>query len=1467
MFPVLWRRSVYLGALFHPFRARTLQLDPLAAAFGRLRTRSAPKKQEKVALSEGQPTLPPTQGGRAHHWPCGTPAPPLVGCASASAMSDGKESPIDGPMLHTETGSAESGNAMPSFIPDELRAHILADHKEAEAPKQSGTELTNLRLDILREKMASRDQLHADAGDRAPDPSLRPALKRGPSLRLRREVSDGEVPPNSVKAHASGNEAKHRIAKSEHSDLTGHGHGGHHDGGPRWKYSILAGLILGIFMYVTCNVFGILLFEVDDRLQRFDMLGVFMALASFIFGGSVLAIHSQCRILISGPDINPILFLIEIALVISETIKPEDPNSEKQLLPTVLFTITFCTLLVSISFYVIGRFRLTKFVQFLPPAVVHGFLASVGVLIVKEAIVVATGFHWKTKYLAKMWTTWKSWKQILCSIAVGVPLYLLKRHHVIHPTVLIPVMLALPLLVFYLSLVGSDTTVNEARGSGWFFLELEWTYFYEDFSQLWPNIGSIHWGAFNAAQPIIWVMQVVVIMDTLVKLSSIESNLGQNMDLNREIELAGRANLIGFLTMSVPTYGLHLFTTLNYRTIHTTDDPVPGYIAIGLCVIFFFWGFPLVNYLPRFLCAGLIMYKGLTVLVANLWDTRRQLGKVKQLCVWGIVIIAYFQGLVLAVVIGVVLSSLIFVVQYAKRFDIKSKWNLRTYHSAVVRLLLERQKLEQFGERMLGLQLNGYLFFGSEIKIATLVEEHLVERSRLPQWEHVSHVVFDFESVDGMDSARTFRKIEDICNEFGAVVVWSSLTDKLRSKLEADGVSIDYAFPTFDEAVEFVEEAVLEAAQLVRSRWFVVPAMLKLHCLASHFVFAGHLEEILSETHVQKFCKKIRLDAGATVFRMGDELDKIWLLHQGKVALTVNSRSGGKVVEQRVSVLKTGVVSQTLPGMVCSESCRCLDSSTFLTIDKHQFQQFQDKYPFDVIKIMRLLIQDIAETKSQIEHKTDHAIADDEFLQRELEHEIEQPIGQSSRHKSQLMLQTVSNLARRRARSVHAVARADRGSAEVEAREAALDAKNSFDKKQKNPFLHQPSRLLTLARQKTKTDDEKVVPMAGSGDNKGPGRHRRSRDESFDDTSGDLSRVGSRADLKSLDVQKRTHVFAYVLSKQQRFTYRKIFRELSEPRKVWGGVSKDHVLAMSHLRHALLDLGFYVTLREIKTYKRRMGIPDRQQHLTLREFLRLMRLVSMAELTPILEDTYHRLYGRFARRAEEGLALDELHAMMRECYQQAFVPEDLDTMIDLWGDKKTRRMNYRQFVSMMAYSQMQNAIEREVEGRAFSLFSRGGRVIRWRGVQAALEQITRHKISDAMAQEMLWEADVHKKGYIDHDDFLQLVVTIYKPGSVVLWNFERGEGEVVRLDQLQDSDLVKFDQEVEQYEDSKVGMGSFIPGSQEALLDILNDDSVSSGSDEPGPGLADDQIFDKAGGEKEMSVIVRVEEGKALSGV
>eukprot|EP01043_Picozoa_sp_COSAG02_P088782 COSAG02_NODE_25849_length_647_cov_1.032847_1_plen_145_part_00 len=121
--------------------------------------------------------------------------------------------------------------------------------------------------------------------------------------------------------------------------------------------------------------------------------------ATAMVSGLVAAKGSGCGAGISGPDINPAIFLAEMCAIVSESLRivgddavPTVCTSEatermvelhqcadtEALLPTVLALFVVVSLVFSGIFAIIGITGSTKITQFIPAPVLGGFMGCIG---------------------------------------------------------------------------------------------------------------------------------------------------------------------------------------------------------------------------------------------------------------------------------------------------------------------------------------------------------------------------------------------------------------------------------------------------------------------------------------------------------------------------------------------------------------------------------------------------------------------------------------------------------------------------------------------------------------------------------------------------------------------------------------------------------------------------------------------------------------------------------------------------------------------------------------------------------------------------------------------------------------------------------------------------------------------------------------------------------------------------------
>ena len=140
-------------------------------------------------------------------------------------------------------------------------------------------------------------------------------------------------------------------------------------------------------------------------------------------------------------------------------------------------------------------------------------------------------------------------------------------------------------------------------------------------------------------------MALILSLDNLLKLASTESALGLDLVFNYEMMIGGGATLLVGLLAGAPAYGQTKFNVLNYGITHSTERRFPSVINAAFCGLLFFLGFPVLNVIPRFILAALLVFAGAGFLIENLIDAYARYSKMSFLGIWLIFMINMFGEL------------------------------------------------------------------------------------------------------------------------------------------------------------------------------------------------------------------------------------------------------------------------------------------------------------------------------------------------------------------------------------------------------------------------------------------------------------------------------------------------------------------------------------------------------------------------------------------------------------------------------------------------------------------------------------------------------------------------------------------------------------------------------------------------------------------------------------------------------
>ena len=144
----------------------------------------------------------------------------------------------------------------------------------------------------------------------------------------------------------------------------GHSEHGHHHV-PSLPKILYSGFITGLLIAIFSSVFGVILFPpATDTYDNFQtqQAGTVLAISSNLLCALLVCLFffffSPSALDIGGPDMKPAVFVAKCVTQIRDSLKEENPE---KILPTVLFTIISCTLLTGSAYFLLGKFKLTKY--------------------------------------------------------------------------------------------------------------------------------------------------------------------------------------------------------------------------------------------------------------------------------------------------------------------------------------------------------------------------------------------------------------------------------------------------------------------------------------------------------------------------------------------------------------------------------------------------------------------------------------------------------------------------------------------------------------------------------------------------------------------------------------------------------------------------------------------------------------------------------------------------------------------------------------------------------------------------------------------------------------------------------------------------------------------------------------------------------------------------------------------------
>ncbi len=637
---------------------------------------------------------------------------------------------------------------------------------------------------------------------------------------------------------------------------------------------ITAGLILALIDLSMEVALGAVIFSGD--LSRFLARGIGL----MVFGALAMAIVTVLTTSLPGmvaiPQDTPAVIMALVGAGIAGSMKLASPDA---LLATVMAAITLTSLLMAVFFFLLGRFKASGFVRYIPYPVVGGFLAGTGWLLVKGGMGVMVSMPLTLAGVIQLFAPSRL-MEWLPGVLLGVALLLMLRRW--DRFWITPAALGLAIALFYGYLLVAHIPVAQASARGWLPGPFPAGSLYQPLSL--SAYSQIDWHAILLQSSQIASVLVLSTVALLLNASGLEITYKQDVDLNRELVTAGWLNLAAAVGGSPVGYQTLSMSALSYRLGARTR--LVNIVFSVICGAVLLFGASLVSYFPNFIMGGVTVYLGLVFLVDWLVDARRSLPALDYMLVWAIVLVIAAVGFLQGVGIGILIAAVLFVVTYSRVNVVRNVLSGRVFHSHADRPSAHRELLVERGDRIYVLRLQGFVFFGTVQGILEKVRARLGDKSQ----QKLCYLVLDFQRVTRLDSSAVFgiTRLRQLAIANGVWMVWTQVSPAIRGQLERGGLvdESDDSFvvlPTLDHGMEWCEDHLLAEQGITDLTGFMEPMQEQLRRALPGLQDVGRLIKYLERKEIAQ---------GEYLMHAGEPGDSMYFVEGGLLSVQLERPDG-----------------------------------------------------------------------------------------------------------------------------------------------------------------------------------------------------------------------------------------------------------------------------------------------------------------------------------------------------------------------------------------------------------------------------------------------------------------------------------------------------------------------------------------------------------------------------------------------
>ena len=438
-------------------------------------------------------------------------------------------------------------------------------------------------------------------------------------------------------------------------------------------------------------------------------------------------------------------------------------------------------------------------------------------------------------------------------------------------------------------------------------------------------------------------LALLATVESLLTASVIDGMLHERHNANRELLSQGLANVLSTCAGGMLSAARLSRCSNNILAGARTRWSALVYALIAAGVLS---AVEMITYLPLSVMGGLLV--AVAWIMVDEWSRRlpRQLLRGhgltpnqhrtllgNYLVMLTVVVTAVVTNLIVAVAVGVIGAMLLFVRRNSSSV-IRRELHGNRHHSLRQRSISRMRELEREGWRIVLLELEGPLFFGTADKLSREIERHAAR---------AEYLILDFRRINDIDAtgARILQQATNAGSSRNCQLIFASINpDGARARMLTmlGGTGLPerrFWFHAADDAMEWAEEDLLARFDLPepRDRQLSVRETQLGRGLDKNDLQI--LQQALVELHIAR---------GAPIFCTGDEADGLYVVAAGSVSVYLRGEPGRK----RVASLAPGVVfgeMGLLDGLPRSADLTADEDSVVLKLTRTQFEDIRTSHP------------------------------------------------------------------------------------------------------------------------------------------------------------------------------------------------------------------------------------------------------------------------------------------------------------------------------------------------------------------------------------------------------------------------------------------------------------------------------------------------------------------------------------------